>query len=168
METLLTSIRASVQSENWHAALGLALTLPDICGRIDEPTKNSGQRYAAWFEHYLGPNYVSPHGPQPFMTGGDCYALRCAYFHQGEFDISTQRAKKILERIRFLVPAGRMTIHRNKRGAVLQLQVSHFCEEICQGVEAWLPVARGDTVKVARLAQLAEIEIMQPGQSIVL
>ncbi len=34
MERFTRAIEKSIKSENWYAALTLALTIPDICGRL--------------------------------------------------------------------------------------------------------------------------------------
>jgi hypothetical protein len=34
MQHLVDSVRKDLQNENWYAALFMALTLPDICGKI--------------------------------------------------------------------------------------------------------------------------------------
>lgn len=38
MEELMNSIRLSIKTKNWYGALTLALTLPDIAGKIEHPT----------------------------------------------------------------------------------------------------------------------------------
>jgi hypothetical protein len=72
-----------------------------------------------------------------FLTGGDFYALRCAYLHQGEDDITGQSAQDVLERFQFVVPQEGRVVHNNRGDGELQLQVDIFCEEICEGVEQW-------------------------------
>ena len=37
----------SLATENWYAALALALVIPDICGRLENPEMGSGERYAS-------------------------------------------------------------------------------------------------------------------------
>jgi len=41
MKQLITSIESSIKNENWHAAILVALTLPDIAGKIEYPISSS-------------------------------------------------------------------------------------------------------------------------------
>jgi len=159
MRCFIEAVRRAVDQENWYAALNGALALPDICGRIDCPTRDSRRRYVTWFDSFLPPTGTVP-GTSP--TGADVYALRCAYFHHGEFDVSKQHARNTTDCFRFILPPPGMTIHRNRIGDALQLQVSEFCSEMCAAVERWLDVASRDPVRAPRLERLAEIEIWKP------
>jgi hypothetical protein len=137
------AIRDSVASGNWYSALALALTMPDICGRIDTPGAASQARYVPWFNRYIKPRYEFATGASlvnhTFLSGEDCYALRCAYLHQGEFDLAGQRARQALEKFVFVEPPGGGSVmHCNQRGKLLQLQVDIFCEHVCLGVDTWL------------------------------
>ena len=79
MQNLAGAVRLSLATRNWHAAVFIALAIPDICGSIETPGKsNSGARYKAWFDRYVGRKYglTSPAGELfTFMSGGDCFAL---------------------------------------------------------------------------------------------
>ena len=168
MEHLVSDVRAAVQARAWYSAVGLALALPDICGFVESlPGTGSQARYATWFDREVGPRYsVSrPDGSvDQFLCGRDCYAFRCAFLHQGDFDVMDQRARQAVERFRFVVPPAGWTIHNNRTGNVLQLQVSNFSEDVCLSVESWLPRARADAAQAQRLAELATIEIAAPGK----
>ncbi len=37
MKRITDSIRKSVKSQDWYGALSTALTLPDVCGRLESP-----------------------------------------------------------------------------------------------------------------------------------
>jgi len=149
-QEIAESIRQAVEQENWYAALALALAAPDICGKVDSPALGSQARYAAWFDTYLGENYRRPLGHNremhTFMSGTDCYALRCAFLHAGNEDIAgnAQAVRDALDRFHFLRPTAGNRVHNNQFGRILQLQVDVFCLEIAQGVENWLrsPVTR--------------------------
>ncbi len=161
MERILSDLRTAVRAEAWHSALALALALPDICGFVEEPNSGSCARYAAWFDRELRQRYTRIHDgvAQTFLNGHDCYALRCAFLHQGDFDVTDQRARQALESFRFVVPRPGLTVHNNLSGRALQLQVSIFCEDVCQAVERWLARARINPHLSHRLANLATVEI---------
>jgi hypothetical protein len=168
MQHLIDAVEQAVRTENWYAALSLALTLPDICGRIDDPAAPSGRRYATWFETYLQDKYRSHVGTiwsghfVTFMTGSDLYALRCAYLHQGEFGIDDQRARQVVSRFVFRMERNGNVFHSNKFNDVLHLDVSVFCGQLCAAVLAWLEVALADPDRSARVQQLATIHYPRP------
>ncbi len=141
MKNFTNSIESSLQNQNWYAALTLALTLPDICGWLENSAIGSEKRYVAWFDKWLLNKYTGYIGPNQtkhvFLHGEDCYALRCSYLHQGEDDIGDQRAKKALDNFYFITPPANGTVHKNQSNTTLQLQVDIFCRDIIEAVDAW-------------------------------
>jgi len=81
IETLLDSVRAAVETQNWLAGLALTLTLPDICASIEDPKKK--RRYSEWWNDNFGESYRYGKGQKDYVTGVEVYLLRCAYLHQG-------------------------------------------------------------------------------------
>jgi hypothetical protein len=134
------AIRESLENKNWYAALTLALTLPDICGRLEFPNKSSSKRFVHWFNDYLLDEYTLKNkwGTHVFLNGEDAYALRCAYLHQGEVNIEEQWIRKVLSEFKFVVPPKNNIIHRNQIDNLLQLQVDIFCMDICSAIEKWV------------------------------
>jgi len=49
MKKLLNLIHTAIKNKNWHVALFASLTLPDICGKIENPSQSSSDRYINWF-----------------------------------------------------------------------------------------------------------------------
>ncbi len=128
------AIRTSVRNENWFAALYLALTMPDICGALENPSSKIRNRYESWFKKYLGGLY-----PPDLFSASDCYYLRCSALHQG---FPTHR-KAQAKRFAFLAPVPNISMHccfsKPEEGKfVLLLQVDIFCTDIVRGVERWL------------------------------
>ena len=144
MERFLNSLEKAIKNKNWYAALFIGLAIPDICGKIENPNDRAGPRYRAWFKAYVEPQYTMEVGRSSgeshiFLSADDCYALRCAYLHEGADDITEQNARETLERFHFIEPPpnnGR--VHCNQRDQVLQLQVDIFCSDIISGVKKWL------------------------------
>ncbi|WP_448328843.1 hypothetical protein [Sulfitobacter sp. M13] len=164
MDSFTSAVDAALASKNWYAALALTLVLPDICGRLENPDLGSGERYAGWFQIWVEPAYTAHVGAankkHVFLSGADCYALRCSLLHQGEVDISQQRAREALDNFHFLAPRDGSFIHCNQRGGQLILQVDQFCRDVCTGVEKWSEsVAQVDEVQ-NRLKQLLTIEVL--------
>jgi hypothetical protein len=144
MRAFIESVRIAVRQRNWHAALALALTLPDICADLEDPgTRGQSEaRYVKWWKTYLSKNAGSlttpGKSPTGSLSGKDCYALRCSFLHQGLSDIAHQRARDVVSRFLFVAPTGKVIAHFNKVNDALQLQVDIFCEDICKGVEEWV------------------------------
>lgn len=148
MNNFINAIEKSLEEENWYAALALALALPDICANVFAPEAGSMSRYVDWYNTYLLNKYTSYIGPDKqqhiFLSGEDCYALRCSLLHEGSSDISRQRAKKALENFNFRIPREGIFIHKNKLDQTLQLQVDVFCQDICEAAKAWMEDANMD------------------------
>ncbi len=161
MRQLINSIESSIRNENWHAALLVTLTLPDIAGKIENPTYCSSKRYAMWFDKYVGDLYKSKMGPQKiehtFLSGNDCYALRCSYLHEGITDITQQKARDVLDEFIFVVPPKGAIVHCNQMDNKLQLQVENFCNDIINGLIHWLLDIIDDPTKQAALSSLIKI-----------
>jgi hypothetical protein len=144
MKTFIGSIRLAVTNKNWYGALIISLILPDICGHVEFPNKSTNKRYPEWFDKYVLKKYeigdCYQQGGTIFMSGNDCYALRCALFHEGHQDLRTQRASKRLQKIHFVVPnENKKNRHKlNFSNIELQLEVDKFCLDICSGAEEWL------------------------------
>lgn len=162
MRQFIDGTRHAVTASSWYAALSLALTIPDIAGWVETPgQRNSQVRYARWFDANVKQAYTAwfPE-PHEFLSGDDCYALRCAYLHQGEFDTTAQRAHDVLERFRFVASQERgVSFHKNQRGALLQLEVRDFCLDMADAAERWIPTVT-DREAQQRLAGLATIELV--------
>ncbi|MEW2608898.1 hypothetical protein AB0937_01525 [Streptomyces sp. NPDC047880] len=162
MEGFFDGLERSIEKSNWHAALVMALTLPDICAKTVAPTGGSARRYAAWFDEHLKPKYtfgVSP-GMEPhvFLSGKDCYALRCALLHEGSVDITEQRAREALERFRFCIPGERnIQLHCNKVDNTLILMVDTFATDVLAAARSWWVSLTGEQRQSAQQGQLALI-----------
>lgn len=94
---LIEDIEKSLENECYYAALALALTLPDICGKAEYPTtRNNKTRYKDWYDKYLG-NFLSGAGRSDnpefadisYMSGELVYSLRCQFLHSGNPNIDS-------------------------------------------------------------------------------
>ena len=139
MKDLLISVDKAIESQNYYAGLFIALTLPDICGKIQFPKKSSKELYVDWFNQYLKGNYIglTPRDT-PFLTGEDLYSFRCQLLHEGSEDISNQNARRILHDFILIENGPHLNLITNEGHAVLQLSIVDLCEEICRGVRQWL------------------------------
>lgn len=139
MQPFIDSIEKSLETENWYAAIAVALTLPDICARLEDPAKRGGRGkfYIEWFDRYLKNEYeMTLHGAATvFLSGQQCYALRCAYLHAGIDDISNGQVQDTLSKIHFST----MGSHKGKLNETqLLLDVKTFCRDIAAAAKQWL------------------------------
>ncbi len=161
MERFTSAIRNSIAHQNWYAALYLSLTLPDICARLEaENGKTSRIKFVAWFERYLADKYRHEIGSErqmhTFLSGNDCYALRCAMLHEGGSDITTQHCQEALERLHFTVVGA----HCNQINSVLQLDVPSFCNDVCDSVEHWYRDFKNNhRDKLHRIGELVTVNV---------
>jgi len=162
IDRYLDSIIKSLESKNWYGALFIALVIPDICGALEHPNEKPGVRYVNWYNKYMLAKYSSTigplHEPHVFLSGDDCFALRCSLLHQGTGDIEKQKISTILKSVRFNEPPdnGGM-LHRNQRNNVLQLQVDIFCNDIIDATHQWLSDVQGNVSIQDRIQLLLEI-----------
>lgn len=133
---LVDAIRRAVADRNWYAALSLALTLPDICARIETPEEPSSRRFPRWWSENLVEKYTVRE--KVFLHAEDAYALRCAFLHEGRSDIMEQRARKAASGFEILDTPDGWTIHNNLHGDIVQLQIDIFCNDVCDAADRWL------------------------------
>jgi hypothetical protein len=161
MNHLINSVEASLATGNWYAALATSLALPDICGWLLDPDAGSKARYVAWFDRYIADKYVYEIGPDRertvFLTGADCYAIRCAFLHEGREDITEQRARVLLDRFEFTVAPEGLVVHCNLLGAKLQLQVDIFCREFLEGLRKFLADVAANDLVMQRMSLLLRL-----------
>jgi hypothetical protein len=167
MQQFVDAVRRAIAASNWVSALTTALALPDICGWLETPAAKSQKRYETWFDTYILDRYTgilrlrNSHVEHVFLSGADCYALRCALLHEGSDSTERQRARQALTRFRFVAPRPGIELHCNQVNSLLQLQVDIFCEDICEGVEEWSKkVLIPGSEAHGRLSELLTIEIL--------
>ena len=159
MKKILDSIEKSLKNENWYSALVLSLMIPDICGKLEDSKKSSSKRYPEWFDKYLGKKYKN------YLSGNDCYALRCSFLHEGSGKTEKQRSNDVLDRIVFISKGG----HCNRLSncdfgdtrydgkEILQLSTFYFCQDIIEATSKWLNDINNDKTIQGNIAELLNI-----------
>lgn len=84
MDDIIIDINKAKDAGAILSAMALALTIPDMCVG-DKSNRND---YIAWYNKYVNK------GNAYFITGEECYALRCSFLHQGNADIDNQAVMK--------------------------------------------------------------------------
>ena len=97
IDRILGEIKKSIDNECFIAALALALTLPDICGKAEYPDDSIAARYIRWYNTYVG-QYERPSDPygsdMPYTSGELIYNLRNSLLHQGTPNIDAKKVKE--------------------------------------------------------------------------
>ena len=95
IKKIVKDLESCLENDCLFAALALALTLPDICGKAEYPKeKLISRRYIDWYDKYIG-NYERDRSKSlgdsptelPFLSGELVYQLRCSFLHAGDTDI---------------------------------------------------------------------------------
>jgi len=154
---LSEATRRAVHENNWHAALALALTLPDICGRLQHPEVRSSQkRYEAWWQDWMHDAYATQGGV--LLSGADAYALRCAVLHEGRDEVVEHKAREAISNFVFIEPVNGQGTHAGRIDSVMVLRVDAFCEDICAGVDGWVAhINAADEAAAARASNLMRV-----------
>lgn len=160
MESILLAIENAIKNENWYAALFICLTVPDICSSLETPSSKSRKRYVNWFKKYLNNKYKG------YLSGDDCYSLRCSYFHEGTNVIEHQSAREILDKFVFLPRGSHCNLISNcnfdgdvdDRKNILQLSVEAFCEDMIEAARKWLIDVRSKQEIQERISKMLKIE----------
>lgn len=82
IEKIANEIAGLLRDGYPYSALGIALTLPDICGNIAYPETKVAFHYKKWYDEYVGPINAIRHEDGFISVDSEvCYKLRCAYLH---------------------------------------------------------------------------------------
>lgn len=88
---LINDIEDALKHNCLRVALGMALTLPDICGQVEYlEIKAVNDRYIKWCDNYLkNQGFISE--KDKVISGDMCYKLRCAYLHSGNLELNQRK-----------------------------------------------------------------------------
>lgn len=89
----IREIDICLENDCYIAAMSLALTLPDICGKAEYPMEHTvAKRYIMWYNCFIG-QYEDPHDDMPYMSGEVAYNLRNSILHSGNSTLTTKDIK---------------------------------------------------------------------------
>lgn len=138
----INAIDKALNDENPHAALALALTLPDICGQMEYPGQRVGDRYIAWFDKFVAPQYIIENKKQ--FDGKICYQLRCSYLHSGNTDVH-----KYVDNFKLACIKGNSVQFFNsfsEDGKTIELDVKGLCYFICNAAKNYYEAATKEKI----------------------
>lgn len=83
IEHLVNEIERCLKNDLQIAALTMALTLPDTCGKAYSPKGRNGERYANWYDDFIATPKRKRGGIDGAVISGKLvYKLRCAMLHE--------------------------------------------------------------------------------------
>lgn len=95
IDRIAKEVQECLGNGHFVAALTMALTLPDICGKAQYPQLEgrTKQRYMKWFEEHIGQYERSLLSTENEigLTSELVYSLRCSLLHQGNPNIDGER-----------------------------------------------------------------------------
>lgn len=140
VDDYLQQIEAALNGQLWVIATIGALTLPDICGALRISNgQATGQRYARWFDEHVGPL-----GYDGWLSGRDCYKVRCSLLHQG----SAQHPSSSIGRILLFPPTHATRVHLAAMSfgpeKCLVLDAERFGKDLVSAARNWWQTVQND------------------------
>lgn len=118
IKDILEDIKLATENKAYFSALALALTIPDICSKIEyKDTKlKKNEKYIEWFNKWIYKYFEIPksnneefdsYDELAIFDGKVCYALRCAYLHAGNYELKENGKNEIgIDRFELCVSDG--------------------------------------------------------------
>lgn len=166
MERFITSIEASLKSENWLAALFMALAMPDICRSLERPdiaNGTTGKWYKDWVTRYIEEKYTSGRFEDCRFYAQDFWLYRCSCLHAG---VDPENKKRMMKFNFTPPPSSGIKVHLNNLGGKLQLQIDVFCRDMITAVNRWNEEIKEDTEIINRMNGLINISLASFGSFI--
>ena len=160
MQQYLESIKLSLETNNHFGAIAMALTLPDICSKIEyEHIKHlkNRERFCKWIDKYLSHIYImvledNGYEDKIILSAKDFYAARCSFLHEGS-NITEHQSILIgennaIKSLTFMSNVGGNFI---KNGDFLVFDVIYFCTTVIEAVERWIVDIGKDEIKCSKI-----------------
>ena len=155
---IVKEINECLSKDCYLAALFMALTLPDICGKAEFPQKASGDRSVLWYEQHVGrfereqSKWGEDYADTPYLSAELYYALRCSVLHSGDVDVNgnaMQEEQNKLAKFTLSIPkpnkynayGGATLITYDQQGNVdsreLEVDIPYVCRIISRAAEKY-------------------------------
>ena len=144
LQNKISEIRRAINLELYNCALATALTLPDICGKVEFPMESSSKkRYKKWFNKYAREQFTAVATKLPeesaveyqWFRAEECYALRCAVLHSGDYKPEKVELDKIY--LHAHKRKGENYSHTIRDSKHIDADVIDLCENLCLAAEGY-------------------------------
>lgn len=146
MNLIIDELRKALNNQCYLSALTLALTIPDICGKLEYPEITgigcTGKRYKKWFNEYVKKYFTvnDPANTLVYFNGKDCYALRNAILHSGQSEASAR-----IQKFKLSLPEGPIPVQlrydystKDHKDVRTSIDIHHLSWCIGMGMTEWL------------------------------
>lgn len=143
---VIEEIRFCLKHNKLRIALGMALTLPDICGKVEFKNNNKmkdNEKYIEWCKMYLKNEGYATTDTDRVIDPKICYKLRCAYLHSGNTELN-QREKDNFPFFKLRISSTEETgiyVERNYYSdnniKGIAIDVRHLCNVLCNSAELY-------------------------------
>ena len=133
----IVEIEKALEAELYNCALALALTLPDVCGKVEFPNCGNKKRYKDWFSLYALPCFTVEATKLPseeiveytWLSAEECWALRCAFLHAGNYDVDCATLANV--HIHVHKRDGENYSHMVRDSKYVDWDVIELCKKLC-------------------------------------
>ena len=143
---IIKEINACLKNGCYIAALTTALTLPDICGKVEYPNDGNSSRYKKWYSEWIGKYEKCPDDEDnmPYATAKLIYNLRCSLLHEGNADVDLD--KNDLMSFKLLITGSYMSggiaiVHKDGSGKPIgreiEIGIENLCFKLCRTAEVY-------------------------------
>lgn len=150
LDLALGEIEHALNVRLYYLALISTLSLIDICAALESENGRSDKHaYIAWYDRHLSAQYS-------WLTGQDCYGIRCGMLHQGVMDQSVRNMPRSRwDRIGFLLPDGNGNEFRQLAANNYYFTgLSEFCRDVSARVRTWSEAEKDNPVVKKNAANL--------------
>ncbi|MCU2407127.1 hypothetical protein N8T09_21860 [Enterobacter hormaechei subsp. xiangfangensis] len=174
MREYIDSIFESLDKENYHAALFIALSIPDICGKMETPNERNGDRARRWFRDNLKSKYFPEFCYENLMATNPEMAKQIEpeqleALKRKPFPVKFDDTAFWKLRNAFLHEAsdyaGKLKVHITHSGShlnmvngALQLSSLKLCTDIALAASVWLDNVKENPEVWGRITQCAKIK----------
>lgn len=169
------SLRNGIKTKNWYLSLMAALTLPDICVSLENGKTNRSlyvkwfdeyitqysprihqskslqkvntvDEYNEWIEsHSFLKNDDLEEIQLSYFSGVNAYALRCAFLHNGDGSIGTQKIYEQEEFKNSTLGINKVKFDTSNANRIIStfgdtatLNPRAYCEAVLEGIDLWI------------------------------
>ena len=146
MDRLFQEIAVAIANRLYFLALLAALAIPDMCAGLQSGDGlSNGKRYEEWFDRWMGPR-----GYAGWVSGEDCWGLRCSLLHQGVLHPHRGRYSRVM----FVEPQPSGNVfHRVVMNDALDLDIPTFCGDLIRSAQEWLSTVDGSPTYAKNLGR---------------
>ena len=138
---IINEVNACLKNGCYIAALTTALTLPDICGKVEYPKDSNSSRYKKWYSEWIGQYEKCPDDEDnmPYPTADLIYNLRCSLLHECNPNVNLD--KNDLMPFKLLITGSYMsggisTVHKdsdgNPIGREIEIGIENLFFKLCR------------------------------------